>query len=209
MIFVEPSGWPDHSILSPSTAHIWSRKDPEQLAAWHEAQLAKERGTKMHEFAAKAIKTPLRLPKNSREIRDLIWLHSGYQFPISQNQIDTVRDYVNDAIGFGLTVEQKLGFGDPTISSGTTDAISFRDDFLRVHDLKTGVQPPHMEQLLAYAALACLQYKIKPFEIQTELRFYYNAEIIVHNPEPDEISRFMDIYLTDAEILKKRKIKGA
>lgn len=39
---------------------------------------------------------------------------------------------------------------------------------LRIHDLKTGISPVHMDQLLIYAALFCLEYKIKPGSIDTD-----------------------------------------
>lgn len=76
--------------------------------------------------------------------------------------------------------------------SGTADAISFRNNFLRIHDLKTGVRPAHIEQLEIYAALFCLEYKVKPSAIKIELRIYQNDEVLIHNPEPDDISKIMD-----------------
>ena len=33
---------------------------------------------------------------------------------------------------------------------GTADVISFNDDLLRIHDLKTGAVPARMEQLFIY-----------------------------------------------------------
>jgi hypothetical protein len=76
--------------------------------------------------------------------------------------------------------------------SGTADAISFRNNFLRVHDLKTGSRPVHIEQLEIYAALFCLEYKVKPSDIDIELRIYQNDEILVHKPEAEEISAIMN-----------------
>lgn len=76
--------------------------------------------------------------------------------------------------------------------SGTADAISFRNNFLRVHDLKTGSRPVHIEQLEIYAALFCLEYKVKPSDIDMELRIYQNDEILVHKPEAEEISIIMN-----------------
>ena len=76
--------------------------------------------------------------------------------------------------------------------SGTADAISFRDNFLRIHDLKTGSRPVHMEQLEIYAALFCLEYKYKPSDIKIELRIYQSDEVIVHNPEPDDIMEIIN-----------------
>ena len=76
--------------------------------------------------------------------------------------------------------------------SGTADAISFRNNFLRIHDLKTGSRPVHIEQLEIYAALFCLEYKVKPSDIDMELRIYQNDEILVHKPEVEEISAIMN-----------------
>jgi hypothetical protein len=76
--------------------------------------------------------------------------------------------------------------------SGTADAISFRNSVLRIHDLKTGIRPVHIEQLEIYAALFCLEYKIKPSDIKIELRIYQNDEILVHEPEATDIIEIME-----------------
>ena len=76
--------------------------------------------------------------------------------------------------------------------SGTADAISFRNNFLRIHDLKTGTRPVHIEQLEIYAALFCVEYKVKPADIKIELRIYQNDEILVHEPEAEEIIVIMN-----------------
>lgn len=76
--------------------------------------------------------------------------------------------------------------------SGTADAISFRNNFLRIHDLKTGTRPVHIEQLEIYAALFCLEYKVKPADIKIELRIYQNDEILVYEPEAEEIIVIMN-----------------
>ena len=62
---------------------------------------------------------------------------------------------------------------------GTADSICFRDNVLRIHDLKTGTGPIHEEQVLVYAALFCLEYKIRPGDIEMELRIYQNDDIDV------------------------------
>ena len=93
--------------------------------------------------------------------------------------------YVNDAIGYKMVPEQILVYSDNCF--GTADAIVFRDKTLRIHDLKTGTTPTHMEQLMIYAALFCLEYDYRPRDIDIELRIYQNDEIIVHKPMPDEI----------------------
>ena len=98
--------------------------------------------------------------------------------------------YVNDAIGYKMTPEQILYYSDNCF--GTADSICFRNNLLRIHDLKTGVIPAHMEQLEIYAALFCLEYKIKPGEINMELRIYQDNEILVHNPTAEDILTIMD-----------------
>ena len=75
---------------------------------------------------------------------------------------------------------------------GTADAISFKNNFLRIHDLKTGTSPVHIEQPLVYAALFCLEYKIKPSDIKIELRIYQNDEIQIYEPEEGEVEEVMN-----------------
>ena len=86
---------------------------------------------------------------------------------------------------------------------GTADAISFRNNFLRIHDLKTGRRPVHMEQLEIYAALFCLEYKIKPGDIRMELRIYQNDEILVHEPTAEDILPIMDKIVHVDKMLEK------
>ena len=49
-----------------------------------------------------------------------------------------------------------------------------------------------MDQLEIYAALFCLEYRIKPTDIEIELRIYQNDEVLVHNPSPEDIVQIMD-----------------
>jgi Protein of unknown function (DUF2800). len=105
--------------------------------------------------------------------------------------LDTLVPFVNDAIGFKMSSEQILYYSENCF--GTADTISFRDKVLRIHDYKSGGTPAHMEQLLIYAALFCLEYKINPYEIaETELRIYQNGEILYHKPEGEEIKAITD-----------------
>jgi hypothetical protein len=86
---------------------------------------------------------------------------------------------------------------------GTSDAISFRENLLRIHDLKTGVSPVYMTQLMIYAALFCLEYDEDPEKINIELRLYQNDEIVVHKPEGKEIREIMNkIIMFDKRIDK-------
>ena len=87
--------------------------------------------------------------------------------------------------------------------SGTADAISFRNNFLRIHDLKTGKTPTHFEQLEIYAALFCLEYDFKPSDIDIELRIYQNDDIVIGNPTTKDIKPIMNkIILFDKRIEK-------
>ena len=88
---------------------------------------------------------------------------------------------------------------------GTADAIAFRNGMLRIHDLKTGKVLAHMEQLMVYAALFCLEYKVKPGDIQMELRLYQNDEVIFHNPEADEIVPIIDKIITFDKVIQRIK----
>ena len=97
---------------------------------------------------------------------------------------------MNDAIGFKMSTEVVLFYSERFF--GTADSISFRDNFLRIHDLKTGKIKADMEQLEIYAALFCLEYKVKPESIGMELRLYQNDEVIYQNPTPEDIHAIMD-----------------
>lgn len=111
--------------------------------------------------------------------------------------------YVNDAVGFKMTPEQPLYYSENCF--GTADAISFRKGILRIHDLKTGVTPAHMSQLLIYAAIFCLEYDVMPSEIQFELRIYQNDEVVVFNPTAEDIVPIMDKIITFDKVLTKIK----
>lgn len=111
--------------------------------------------------------------------------------------------YVNDAIGFKMTPEQPLFYSENCF--GTADAISYRNKLLRIHDLKTGLIPAHMEQLMIYAALFCLEYKVKPADIDMELRIYQNNEVLYHNPTAEDIVPIMDKIITFDKVIRKIK----
>ena len=169
-----------HAFLGASKYH-WINYDEEKLAASYSKFLATQKGTTLHEFAAQCIKLGQKLPASKK----------------------TLNMYVNDAIGFKMTPEQILFYSENCF--GTADAISFRKNLLRIHDLKTGEIPAHMEQLKIYAALFCLEYKIKPGDIDIELRLYQSNEVLYHNPTADEIVPIMDKIITFDKIIDKIK----
>ena len=169
-----------HAFLGASKYH-WINYDEAKVADSYSKFLAAQKGTVLHEFAAQCIRLGQKLPKSQK----------------------TLNMYVNDAIGFKMIPEQVLYFSDNCF--GTADAITFRNDLLRIHDLKTGVTPAHMEQLEIYAALFCLEYHKKPSDIDMELRLYQSNEILVHNPTAEDIEPIMDKIISFDKIISKLK----
>ena len=162
-----------HSFLSASKYH-WINYDEARLADSYQKHLATLKGTELHEFAAQCIKLGIKLPKSQK----------------------TLNMYVNDAIGFNMRPEQVLYYSENAF--GTADAISYRNNFLRIHDLKTGTTKTHIEQLLIYAAYFCLEYRneIDMDKLQIELRIYQNDDILVCNPTIEDIVPIMDKIIT-------------
>ena len=169
-----------HAFLGASKYH-WINYDASKVAASYRSYLATLKGTELHDFAARCINLGQKLPKSKK----------------------TLNMYVNDAIGYRMTPEQVLYYSDNCF--GTADSISFKDNLLRIHDLKTGVTPAHMEQLEIYAALFCLEYKIKPADIDIELRIYQSDDIMVFNPTVEDIVPIMDKIITSDKIISKIK----
>ena len=169
-----------HAFLGASKYH-WINYDDEKIATAYANHLATLKGTQLHEFAAQCIRLGQKLPRSEK----------------------TLNMYVNDAIGFKMIPEQILVYSENCF--GTADAILFRNNFLRIHDLKTGVIPAHMEQLLIYASLFCLEYNVKPGEIEMELRIYQNNDVQIANPTAEDIVPIMDKIITADKIIKKIK----
>ena len=155
-----------HAPFSASQS-AWLRYDTEKALTVYDNMRAKERGTKLHDWAKRTIDLGIKQPRSNK----------------------TLYAYVNDAIGFKMSTEVVLYYS--PYFFGTADAISFRNNKLRIHDLKTG-KSGHMEQLEVYAALFCLEYKIKPGDIQMELRLYKDNEVIVHEPTAEDILPIVD-----------------
>ena len=180
-----------HALLSPSQPY-WLNYNEDKLFEKYLSNYAQAMGTALHELAEQLIRHGIKLKKTDKTVVLLHLLESG--IPRAAIEIDRIynnfMNYVNDAIGFRLTPEQLLVYSNNCF--GTADAISFKNNFLRIHDYKSGTTPAKMEQLMIYAALFCLEYKYKPGEIEMELRIYQNDEIICHNPEADEIAPIMD-----------------
>ena len=169
-----------HAFLSASDYH-WLNYDEDKLRLRYSKANARMLGTRMHDIAAELISLGIKLPQTKA----------------------TLNKYVNDAINFHMRPEQTLFYSENCF--GTADAICFRDDKLRIHDLKTGETPASMNQLLIYAALFCLEYMVKPGEIYTELRIYQSNDVIKMEAKADDIAPIMSKIRTYDKIIKQMK----
>lgn len=172
-----------HAFLSASKYH-WVNYDEEKLISTFSKYQAAQKGTELHALACQCINLGVKLPKTR----------------------SSLNLYVNDAIGFKMKTEQILYFSINCF--GTADVISFRKNFLRIHDLKTGETPGSVKQLMVYNALFCLEYNIKPNEIETELRLYQLDEILIHIPEPEEIFNIMYKIIAFDKKIEQLKMGG-
>ncbi len=169
-----------HAFLSASNYH-WLNYDEDRLKAnWLNHQ-AIERGTKLHDLARRCIELGVSLPRGKK----------------------TLNNYVNDALAYRMKPEQVLYYSDNCF--GTADAICFRNNQLRIHDLKTGITPADMRQLEIYAALFCMEYGYKPNDIKIELRIYQNNEIVTEVPEAKDIVQVMKKIMDSDLIIKNLK----
>lgn len=170
----------EHAFLGASKYH-WINYTDDKLVESYNNYMAAQRGTELHDFASRCIRLGQKLPRSKK----------------------TLNMYVNDAIGYGMTPEQILYYSENCF--GTADAICYRDGYLRIHDLKTGSIPAHMEQLMVYAALFFLEYKYRPGETEMELRIYQSDDIMICNPTVEDVAPIMEKIRSFDKIIKKLK----
>lgn len=179
----------EHSFLSASK-YSWLNYDESKLVDRYSTAQAAAFGTRLHALAAEHITLGMKMPRNN----------------VTFNQ------YVNDAIGFRMTPEQVLFYS--VNAFGTADAIRYDEPDakhkgqLRIHDLKTGTTRVSIKQLEIYEAYFCLEYAVRPFDIDAELRIYQNDDILVHHPEPEEILYVMDKIVQFDKIIESLKEEG-
>ena len=160
-----------HALLSASKYH-WINYEDEKFDAMYRAALAAQRGTEIHAFASEAIRLGIKLPVANK----------------------TLNLYINDAIGYRMSPEVILFYSYNAF--GTADAVGFKNNFLRISDLKTGSARTSFHQLEVYAALFCLEYDLRPSEIEIELRIYQSNEAQIYIPELDDIVHIMSKIVT-------------
>lgn len=169
-----------HAFLGASSYH-WLNYDDEKLMTAFTNNLAKQRGTELHDFAATCIRLGQKLPAVNK----------------------TLNMYVNDAINFKMTAEQPLFFSENCF--GTADTICFRKNFLRIHDYKSGETPASIHQLEIYEALFCFEYRQDPEKIKSELRIYQSNDIVVAEPDGEYIRDIMNKIIRFDKIIKQVK----
>jgi hypothetical protein len=169
-----------HSVFSPSKYH-WVNYDTEKIATVYRKHLMTQRGVELHEFASHCIKIGQKLPKNN----------------------NSLNRFVNDAVSLGMRTEQPLFYS--INFYGTCDAIRFKDNILRIYDLKTGLSDTSFSQLKIYAAIFCLEYGLDPINIYFELHIYQINEIKIEIASSVEISNIMDKIVIFDDIINNIK----
>lgn len=151
-----------HAFLGASK-YAWLNYTPDKLENVFLSEQAKRQGTLLHEFASQAIKLKIKLP----------------------NIDNTLNLFVNDSINNNMASEKVLYYSDYCF--GTADAIQFEDGVLKIFDLKTGTTPTKFKQLLIYAALFCLEYKVDYTKIDYDLRIYQYDSVNRYEATQEEI----------------------
>lgn len=154
-----------HAFLSPSKYH-WINYSEAKLVESYQNHAKAALGTRLHSLAEEHIHLGVRMGEDGTALSA----------------------FVNDAISMGMTPEVVL-FYSPN-AYGTTDAIFYENGVLRIHDLKTGVTPGNIEQLMVYAALFVLDYHEEPTTIN--LRIYQGDTITEHSPIFEEVKEISD-----------------
>ncbi len=170
-----------HAFLSASK-YSWLNYDEDKMERAFIKHLSSIRGTELHILAAQLIKLGVGLPLTNA----------------------TLNSYVNDAIGFKMQTEIPLYYSEN--SFGTTDAISYRNNMLRIHDLKTGHSPTSFKQLEIYASLFCLEYDVDPNLIDIELRIYQSDKVHILNPTSESIMFIMEKIKSFDKVINKLKM---
>ena len=194
-------------------------KFEESIRNIYYSRFAKDVGTIIHAWAADRIFYRMNVVKSdSRSL--FIYIMTEYEKlthePMPRNvasyYVDrcfpNVMTYIKDAIGFRLDPEIKLMYTNEFY--GTADVIAYKKgEYLRIHDLKTGLLSAKLRQLEVYAAFCCLEYGIDPREISLiELRIYQNDEVLVGNPPGEIIYDLMERIKKTRNVFEKIKKEG-
>ena len=196
-----------HALFTPSKCS-WINYDIEKMIEFRCKSYAQMIGTIIHHYACDKIKFMQKL--NKYNVNDLMFelLRNGVPPDVADcfnydKVFSILKAYVNDGIGFHMLPEKILYYN--SYFFGTADTIIFSKHKgrrkLRIHDLKTGDTPAHIEQLEIYAALFCLEYDYHPTDIDIELRIYQSPEVLISEPDASDIVPIMDKIVTFSKFL--------
>ena len=177
-----------HATFSASKYH-WINYPDDKLDHVFEVNEADAKGTRLHNLARLAIDDSIKLSEDPDHMTE------PYQA--------TMALFVNEAIDLGMSAEVVLKYSDNFY--GTADAIGYTTDYLNIHDLKTGVNKVSPTQLYVYAALFCLEYGLRPFAIQTELRIYQLGQVIKIMADAEFIAHVMSRIVYIEERIQARQ----
>ena len=189
-----------HAVFSPSSPYWINDTDNDILRKYVNSYMSSV-GTILHDFARSYIEHGFKMSKFDKKAATVALLDNGIpagvvtRLPLDDIFVNII-NYVNDGVAFEMKPEVVLYYSDNFF--GTADTIHFdeRNGYLRIHDLKTGIVPGKMEQLLIYNALFILEYGpmlgFRPGDIQSELRIYQGGEIVYHNPPVIDICAIVD-----------------
>lgn len=193
-----------HAFMGASNYH-WLNYDQAALENRYYSQYSQLIGTTIHELAHDCILARIKLNKHDVHMVEMA-LYKAYipKDAYDPNFILTnLIPFVNDAIGFRMSSEILLFYNE--FCFGTADAISYNEfeKTLRIHDLKTGVNPAKIEQCYIYAALFCLEYNVDPRKLKLiECRIYQNCECLIDNPAANVILDIMDQIQRNTGLIK-------
>lgn len=192
-----------HAFLGASTYH-WLGWSDETLAVRFASKYSTEIGTAIHQLASDCIKSHMKLNENDKHLVEYTLFKIGIPRSVydSEKILMNLIPFVNDAIGFHMDSEVILYYS--PFCFGTTDAIGYDKvtKTLRISDYKSGTTPAHMEQLMIYAALFCLEYYVDPKKDlkKIELRIYQNNDIAYCEPTADDILHIMNLIKTKSAL---------
>jgi len=166
-----------HAFLSPSR-YAWLNYDTEKLVRTYKNQERVRLGTQYHKLAEDLIRLAVRVKDTEASFNA----------------------FVNDAIGYRMEPEAVLFYSRNCF--GTADAISYDESAgrLRIHDLKTGVSPGSIHQLMIYAGLFVLDYDVVPAEVI--LRIYQSSEVVEHIPTTEAVKGVADQIIAADRIIE-------
>ena len=174
-----------HAPMSASV-NSWLGYDEDKFIQFMMSREAAARGSRLHNLAHLLIQEGVKLPRTPK----------------------TLNMYVNDCIGWKMKTEQLL-VASPN-AFGTADAIDYkpgradRPSVLRISDLKTGTNEAKPAQLEVYAAFFCMEYLIKPFEIdRIELRIYQNDQVVEYLADPLDITMIIQKIIAFDKIISQ------